>query len=124
MGELDQGTREAKTALASLQKAVGPKHRWIVAARSALGECLVAAGKSKEAIEPLERAVEQQQGSGHPVKLAKSQFALARALWESGGNRARARKLAKEAERAYVRAPGEPRMQLKAIRAWLDAQTP
>jgi hypothetical protein len=52
-----------------------------------------------------------------PALLAETRFGLARALWESGGDRTRALSLARAAREAYER-NNRPR-QLSAVDAWL-----
>lgn len=120
LGEAERGAAEARSASELLQSTVGREHRWTVAADVALGLCLLAAGQSKAAIEPLEHAREcyEKQG-GRALELAKTRFALARALWDSGGDKVRARTLASLAEQAYASEPGVPKVELQTIRSWI-----
>jgi hypothetical protein len=59
--------------------------------------------------------------AGDPQPLAESTLALARALWETGGDRARARRLAEEAQPAL--AGGQLDADLDAT-AWLATHAP
>jgi tetratricopeptide (TPR) repeat protein len=61
-----------------------------------MGHALLDLGRADDAIDPLEQALAIRRESS-PESRAETAFALARALWESGRDRARARQLAKEA---------------------------
>ena len=52
------------------------------------------------------------------IEVAETRFALARTLWQSGGDRSRARTLASEARAAYAAKPLFA-TQERAIDAWL-----
>ena len=74
---------------------------------SGLGEDLIRLGRPREAIAPLERAVRLSAESRNSVlEAGLAQFALARALWTSGGDRKRARTLAADA-RESLRRPAQ-----------------
>ena len=121
-GKFDQGVKEARSAITLLEASVGTEHRWVAASLTALGICLLGADDPKGAATALERSLAMREKQpGHPIELAKTRFAMAEALWDSGKDKARARALALEAEQEYARAPGPPRVQLKAIRAWRAA---
>jgi tetratricopeptide (TPR) repeat protein len=68
---------------------------YLDAALTGEGLDLIALGRAAEAVSPLERAVAaRERGAAAPSDLAEVRFALARALAASGGDRARAKKLA------------------------------
>ena len=74
----------------------------------------------KQAIERLERALKVRGRKGlKPVLLADTQFALARALWMSGEDHARARELASKAHEAYAEAGPEAADSLAHVNRWL-----
>jgi serine/threonine-protein kinase len=83
-----------------------------------LGETDLAEGQPAAAVPLLERSVEiygNYKGMG--TLTTNAQFALARALWDGGGDRIRARTLAKSALEGY-RAAGRTDRQ-RAVDAWL-----
>ena len=85
------------------------------------GESLVGLGRFKEALAPIERALKiTTSGEPSPWGLAEARFALAEALWGSGGDRARAYRLAVDA-RAGMAAESNSlaRRQVAEIDAWL-----
>jgi serine/threonine protein kinase len=73
-------------------------------ALTGLGQIYLAEAQPENAVAPLERAmkVRADQG-GDPGDRAATSFALARALWESGHEQARALRLAGEAKAAYAK---------------------
>jgi tetratricopeptide (TPR) repeat protein len=84
---------------------------------------LLLLGRAKEAIVPLEKAVNLCAKVKLPTAVAETSFALARALWEGGGDRSRARALAASARVAYAataeRYGSEPyRAKVREIAAW------
>ena len=85
---------------------VGPDHPWVAYALTALGKDLVADRRAAEAIAPLEKAVRIRDGAEPNRELvAESQFALARARWAAGRDRAAARALAVAARDRYRKLP-------------------
>ena len=84
-----------------------------------LGETLKAAGRHREAIDALEAALR----IGEQAKLAdlleRTRLLLAQTLWESGGDRLRARALARTAQRGFA-ARGE-HAEAHSAQAWLAA---
>jgi tetratricopeptide (TPR) repeat protein/predicted Ser/Thr protein kinase len=114
-----------RRALAISEKALGPDHRDGAYELIGLGQSLLAQRRAKEAIAPLERALAlwSARESDHE-RAAEARFHLARALWDGGGDRARARR---EAEQALsVLSPGSPRTYTRPaeIEAWLAAHPP
>ena len=85
------------------------------------GSCLIELGRAREAVPLLQRAVALRSNREvDPLELADSQFQLARALWDSGRDRARARTLAASAAAAYA-SNGDDDPDRKAIAAWRAA---
>ncbi|MGZ3426110.1 MAG: tetratricopeptide repeat protein [Polyangia bacterium] len=92
-------------ALAAFQRALAINERRFGAdyadsldALLGIGESLVALGRPREALAPIERARRlAESGEQNQWGLAEARFALAEALWSSGGDRARARRLAVDA---------------------------
>jgi tetratricopeptide (TPR) repeat protein len=77
-------------------------------AATGVGLCDLATNEPERALVPLERALAiREHHSVMPEKLALTRLALARALWQSGGDRARARQLALQARDGFA-AAGRP----------------
>ena len=85
------------------------------------GACLTDLGRARDALAPLTRAVALRSGRQVDAQeLADAQFQLARALWDSGRDRARARSLAASAAAAYASSDDDS-PDRKAIAAWQAA---
>jgi hypothetical protein len=84
-----------------------------------LGVVQYLGGEPEKALPLLQLAEEhwETHEGGEPPVLAQNSFILARAIWESGGNRARARELARKAAEAFA-AIGDAAAAAEA-RAWL-----
>ena len=110
-----------KSALAILAKNVGAHHEEIAAALHGLGEVHLAQGAPREAIPFLEEALRvRQRPHIDPTVTADTEFALARALRQGNGDRARTRDLALAALRRYRDAHRAEREH--AVEAWLAEQ--
>jgi tetratricopeptide (TPR) repeat protein len=116
-----------KEAEALLRKAVdfmtarfGQDHAWVAYALVPLGKTLIATKRAAESVPVLERAVRirDRREPNQPL-VAEARFGLARAIWEAGGDRGRARQLATAARDFYVRDPGLMK-QAKEVEVWLN----
>jgi tetratricopeptide (TPR) repeat protein len=113
-----------KDALASyaravqlLEKAVGPDHPDLAEGLTGIGLAELAMKNAERGVAPLERALAVRSKSpGDPQDLARTRFALARALRETG-NGARSLELARAARAAYATA--DAKKQVSEIDAWL-----
>jgi eukaryotic-like serine/threonine-protein kinase len=120
LGRYAEARKSFQQAIAIWQRELGPDAPvlaigWTGLALSDLGE-----GKEKEAIQLLERA--NRVRSAHPVDpadQAETSFALARALWDAGRDRRRARRLAEQAKATY--ATGAAQNQTAAVDTWLQS---
>ncbi len=78
-------------------------------------------GRPREALAPLRRALDirrsREQIPGH---RGETLFALARAQWDAGGDRAAARADAEAARDDYAKAPNGD-AKLRAVNSWLAA---
>lgn len=86
------------------------------------GESLLALGRPREALPFIEHALKIA-GSGEPSQwgVAEARFAQAQALWQTGGDRARARQLARDAREGIAAETNTiARRQLAEIDAWLE----
>jgi tetratricopeptide (TPR) repeat protein len=90
-----------------------------------LGEARLGEGKAAAAVAPLERALAiRAAGTGDPIDLARTRFALARALVADSSRpsaRARAIELARLAYDAFGRSDDRVRVRRDAAAAWLAA---
>ena len=108
-------------ALAINERRFGPDYADSLDALLGVGESLVALGRFKEARAPIERALALAGGGEKSAwGLAEARFALAEALWGSGGDRTRAHRLAVDA-RAGMAAESNSiaQRQVAEIDAWL-----
>ena len=101
------------------QKAYGPSERSMAFPVQGLGEARVVQGAPVAAIAFLERALRIQEDTQEPIafNVAETRYWLARALWESGRDRHRALRLAKEARNEL--SAHETPLREKAVVAWL-----
>ncbi len=85
-----------------------------------IGRAELLGGHAVDAVAPLERALGllEHEREGDPTR-ADVRAALARALWKSGKDRARAKELAARAREAYVAIGGEREPELAELEAWL-----
>ncbi|PTL75497.1 serine/threonine-protein kinase [Vitiosangium sp. GDMCC 1.1324] len=110
-------------ALRLREGALGPRHPELAAPLTGRGEALLKLGRPTEALAPLERALSLRESHAVPqTELAETRFTLARALWDSHRDTARARQLAQQAESA-LDTPGTAR-QRERVQAWLASRMP
>jgi tetratricopeptide (TPR) repeat protein len=108
-------------ALRLREHALGAQHPELAAPLTGRGEALLKLGRASEALAPLERALALREShTVPPVELAETRFALARALWESRKDGARARQLAQKAE-SILAQPGTEALRAR-VQAWLGAR--
>ncbi|MBA3817618.1 MAG: serine/threonine protein kinase [Deltaproteobacteria bacterium] len=108
-----------RRGLAIAEAKLPPKAPEISVCLAGIGLSELAAGEPARALPSLERAVALLQG-GMPNELAPTEWGLARALWDTGRDRVRARQLARKAlERFVALERATDREQIDAIRSWL-----
>jgi tetratricopeptide (TPR) repeat protein len=123
--DLEEGRTQAalagfQRALALRRKALGPEHPKVVISLTLVGEATLRHHGARAALEPLEQAVAlAAKVELPPVERSKALFALARALWESGGDRQRARALAQEAREGHGRSGRLAEAERREVEAWL-----
>ncbi len=87
-----------------------------------LGEAWLGEGKPARALPLLERASSLRgAGGGDPAELARTHFALAQALWDTGQNRAGALQLARASQDVFAAAGERSSARYRAASAWLAA---
>jgi tetratricopeptide (TPR) repeat protein len=126
-GEHHEALRLHREALEVRRELLGPRHPETATSLLQLGAALVEAGKPKEAIEPLEEAVSILAEGGEPPEnqsqaegLHHARFWLARAWWDAGEDRSRARATAQAARDALAGMGGDRREDLEEIDGWLS----
>lgn len=105
-------------AIPLYEKAFGPEHPRLGWPLTGVGAAYLEMNEAPSAIGPLRRAETLRNNKpGTPTDLAKTRFALARALRKSGVQLSEARRLAQEARAAYATAG--MRIVVEEIDAWL-----
>jgi tetratricopeptide (TPR) repeat protein len=125
-GRWDEASDAAARALAIFEREADPEGIFVFVSLTALGTAHLGAGRRDEALSALERANRIGEASAPTVAyFARARFALARALWESEGERPRALVLANAARQDYQRSQPTPgtKRELAAVDAWLDARS-
>jgi tetratricopeptide (TPR) repeat protein len=115
-GELEEANDLLVRSLTELEANLGPTHPFTASARVWIADLRIDLGDAAEVIEGLEAAVVSE-SDGEASTRAAAQFALARALWETGGDRDRSLALAGDAHTATKATPD--RMQAERIGDWL-----
>jgi tetratricopeptide (TPR) repeat protein len=109
-------------ALAADERTVGPSHRDTATPLTGVGLSLLARGRASEALALLERAQAiREHGVSPPPLIGETSFGLARALWETHGDHARARRLAEQARAAYGQHAAANAREAAEVQAWLAA---
>ncbi len=110
-----------RRALRQLESRLEPTDFRIAHAIGGIGEAYLGSERPKAAVDYLERALAIR--AEHPqqrIMLARARMNLARALWDSELDRARALDLAVTARDALPRTAGRARLARAYIEAWLD----
>jgi eukaryotic-like serine/threonine-protein kinase len=110
-----------RRALAIEEKALGGDHPDVAEELTAVADIERRLGRPARALGPLERAlkiVESQELE--PGVVARTRFALAQTLWETGGDRDRALRLAQLARDAFLALGEQEKVALDEVRQWLS----
>jgi tetratricopeptide (TPR) repeat protein len=109
-------------SLALWESSLAEESHWLAYPLTGQGQALLLQGRPAAATPPLERALRLRTRSDpEPQRLGETRFALARALWDGGGDRSRARELATAARELYSAAPGMA-ARIRDIDTWLRAR--
>jgi len=121
LGRHAEALESCQRALAVLEPALGREHVWLGYALTGSGIALTGLERAREALVPLRRALDIRKRV-EPIGLQRGEtwFALARATWDAGEDRAAARAAAETARAEYAKAPGAE-AKLRAVDAWLAA---
>ena len=103
LGRAEEAVPVLRDAAARWAAQAGATHPNLGYPLTALGRALAALGEPREAAEVLGRALTLRvRGETNQPLVAETRFALAQALWDAGGDRARARALATGAHERYA----------------------
>ena len=117
----DEAQRHFERALAIVETSFGPEHPRAASALTSLGDLYVARNRPIQALPLLMRALAIRESNEVPDEhLAKTRFALSRALWRSGRDRDRAVELATSARDGFLEAGQGARADLAIVNAWLS----
>ena len=112
--------RRVKT---NYESALGANHPDLADPLTGIARCELELGDADRQISPLEDALKRRlsvAASIDPILVADTRFTLARALWKSGRDRARARAIAGEAAQGLASATAERSVAMKkSIEVWL-----
>ncbi len=118
----DDALETYRRALELTEKKVGPTHLQVASCSDGIARTLVMAGRPSEAIAPAERSLAIREAAHvKPLVKAEVQLTLARALVDTGGDRARARALAEAARDAFAAGGENFAKELAEANAWLAA---
>jgi tetratricopeptide (TPR) repeat protein len=119
LGRYPEAERDLRLAVDLSGQWVGPDHPWTAYPLTALGKTLLLEHHVREATPILERALRiREKSEPNAALVAETQFALARARWELGQDRAGALSLAEAARDTYRKMP-EQAKHAAEVDAWL-----
>ncbi len=118
LGRYEEADASLREAIEQWEASVGPEHPDIALALTTLGRVRLAQKRPSEAVELLERASKLRAPGASDRDLWEQDLALAQALHDSGGDRARALELARRAQAHGAKVPSaseEDRRQAAAL---------
>jgi eukaryotic-like serine/threonine-protein kinase len=111
VGRHVEARQSFERARAIWERELGPADRSMADALTGIGTSYLGEGKPADALSPLETALRIRSAKEvNPAKRAETDFALARALWESNVDRSRARELLGLARDRYAKADAKPKV--------------
>jgi serine/threonine protein kinase/tetratricopeptide (TPR) repeat protein len=122
LGRYEDARRDAERAAAIQERETGRDVSKLVAALEPLGDAELGLHAPARAARTLARALELAEENDVDAELPRLRFALARALWDSGHDRARALQLARLTATADHHSPADAQLRRRAT-AWLGART-
>jgi tetratricopeptide (TPR) repeat protein len=119
LGRYREARQSFERARVIWERELGLDDRNLGYALTGIGLSYLAEGTSTSALVPLERAFKIREAQEtDPSHRAETRFALARALWESGRDRGRARTLAEQARETFRKADAKGRV--AEVDGWLQ----
>ena len=121
LGRYQEALDSCRKAMAIWGLGLGSDHVWLGYALTATGNALVGLRRASEALAPLRRALDiRKRMEFSSAERGETWFALARAQWDVGTDRAAARVAAETARSEYAKAPAAEAKQ-REVEAWLAA---
>ena len=121
LGRYQEALDSCRKAMAIWGLGLGRDHVWLGYALTATGNALVGLRRASEALAPLRRALDiRKRVEFSSAERGETWFALARAQWDVGTDRAAARAAAETARSEYAKAPAAEAKQ-REVEAWLAA---
>lgn len=118
-GQQEEALSSARRALEIRQKAAGEDDGRTAVSLGRVAEALLSLGRRKEALQAAEHAHDIAAGDpGTSTRLQQTEFVLARVLWETSRDKARARSLASKARAGYEKLGRT--MDVDEIEKWLE----
>jgi len=122
-GDHDDALAQYERSLEIRERSLGPDHADLRYSLANIGMVHVERNRFEEAVGPLERAlVLAESAPGRPADLAAIRFLLARALWETESDRARAHRLAELARDAWRDRGSAAAKELAGVDDWLGSR--
>jgi len=120
-GDRDLALTEQARAVDIFERALGPEHPDLVVALQGMADMTARRGDHDRVVELRERVVAILAKAPVPDvrQIAEAKLALAKALWQQGRERPRARELATDAANGLRTAGPEAATQLAVVEAWL-----
>jgi len=112
-----EAQEEFQRALAILRKSLPPDHFLIASALTSNALADVYLHHAARAVPVMQKTLTM--ANQGPVDLAQRQYVMARAMWDAGGDRAAARKLAEQARKAFANGGAPAREELAELDQWL-----
>ncbi|HEX3694264.1 MAG TPA: serine/threonine-protein kinase [Polyangia bacterium] len=124
LGRWAEARAAAERAMAIWEKQLPKDHLYLSYGLANIGQSYLGEGKPAPAVRPLERALRIRLAKEpSPAQIALCEFALGRALWDSGAQQERARDLAVSARDRYGNMPAMKKRQDEVV-AWLGKHRP
>ena len=102
-GDYAEAMNQCRRSLGIYEQTLGKDHPDIAYALTCIGRAHLGAGSPRSALKPLRTALASREANpGDAADLAQTRFELARALWATGGDRARAIALAEQSRDGYA----------------------
>jgi tetratricopeptide (TPR) repeat protein len=121
VGRYGEALDSCQKALAIWEAELGTDHVWLGYALTGIGVALTGLQRPREAVAPLRRALDiRKRRDALAAARGETWFALARAEWDAGEDRAAARAAAATARSEYTASPGTE-AKVRAVDAWLAA---
>ena len=120
LARYDDAAKAFLRAKAIFERQLGPEAAGVANALTGLGLSYLGQSRVPDALRVLEHAMDiEVRQNTEPTSRAQTTFALARALWESGRELTRARKLVVQAREIFARAAME--REVGATESWLSS---